>query len=51
MMDERRRKLAALSFTEKVRLLEKLRDRELKIAEARKKLKQEREERRKISPQ
>lgn len=37
-MDERRKKLAALSFTEKIKLLEKLRDRGLALAEARKKL-------------
>jgi hypothetical protein len=37
-MDERRRKLAALSFTEKIKILEKLRDRSLVLAEARKKL-------------
>lgn len=37
-MDERRKKLAALSFTEKIKLLEKLRDRGLALAESRKKL-------------
>ena len=37
-MDERRKKLADLSFTEKIKILEKLRDRELVLAEARKKL-------------
>jgi len=35
---ERRKKLASLSFTEKVKLLEKLRDRSLELAEARKRL-------------
>jgi hypothetical protein len=38
MSDERRERLAALSFTEKIRILEKLRERELKLAEARKRL-------------
>ena len=38
MNKEERKKLAALSFTEKVELLEKLRDRSLAFAEARKKL-------------
>jgi hypothetical protein len=37
-MDERRKKLAALSFTEKIKILEKLRDRSLALAESRKKL-------------
>lgn len=37
-MDERRKKLAALSFTEKIKILEKLRERSLAFAEARKKL-------------
>ena len=37
-MDERRKKLAALSFTEKIKIMEKLRDRSLILAEARKKL-------------
>lgn len=37
--DERRKKLAKLSFTEKIRILEKLRARSLAFAEARKKLK------------
>ena len=35
-----RKRLAALSFTEKVKILEKLRSRELVIAEARRKLKE-----------
>jgi hypothetical protein len=38
MSDERRKKLAALSFTEKIRLLEKLRERSLAFAEARKQI-------------
>ena len=38
MIDDRRKKLAQLSFTEKIKLLEKLRDRSLAFAEARKKL-------------
>lgn len=47
MSSERRKKLASLTFTEKVRLLEKLRDRSLVLAEARNKLaeKRAREER------
>jgi hypothetical protein len=40
MSKESRKKLASLSFTEKLRLLEKLRERSLALAEARKKLKQ-----------
>ena len=35
---QRRKKLASLSFTKKIKLLEKLRDRSLALAEARKKL-------------
>ena len=35
MIDERRKKLAALSFGEKLELLEKLRQRSLMLAEAR----------------
>lgn len=46
MKDTRRGKLAALTFTEKVRILEKLRDRELKLREAGKKLEQERHQER-----
>jgi hypothetical protein len=38
MSKESRKKLASLSFTEKVRILEKLRDRSLALAESRKKL-------------
>ena len=38
MNKEERKKLAALSFTEKVELLEKLRERSLAFAEARQKL-------------
>jgi len=38
-----RKRLAALSFTEKVKILEKLRDREFVIAEARRKLKESKE--------
>jgi len=38
MSDERRKRLASLSFGEKLKLLEKLRDRSLLLAEARKKL-------------
>jgi len=38
MTSERRRKLASLSFGEKLELLELLRDRSLLLAEARKKL-------------
>jgi hypothetical protein len=37
-MDDRRKKLAALSFTEKIKLLEKLRDRSLALAASRKQL-------------
>lgn len=40
MSKESRKKLASLSFTEKVRLLEKLRQRSLAFAEARRKLKE-----------
>ncbi|HET9181325.1 MAG TPA: hypothetical protein VFP59_04260 [Candidatus Angelobacter sp.] len=40
MSKESRKKLASLSFTEKVKLLEKLRQRSLVLAEARKKLKE-----------
>ena len=36
-MDERRKKLADLSFTEKINILEKLRDRSKAFADARKK--------------
>ena len=39
MSKESRKKLASLSFSEKVKLLEKLRERSLALAEARKKLK------------
>jgi len=35
---ERRKKLASLSFAEKIKILEKLRDRSLALAEARKRL-------------
>ena len=38
MSDETRKRLAALSFTEKVKLLEKLRDRSLALAASRKKM-------------
>lgn len=38
MSKESRKRLASLSFTEKVKLLEKLRDRSLALAEARKQL-------------
>lgn len=38
MSKESRKKLASLSFSEKVKLLEKLRQRSLSLAEARKKL-------------
>ena len=38
MIDSRRKKLAALSFGEKLELLEKLRDRSLMLSEAREKL-------------
>ena len=38
MSDERRRKLASLNFGEKLKMLEKLRDRSLLLAESRKKL-------------
>jgi hypothetical protein len=38
MSKESRKELASLSFTEKIKLLEKLRDRSLALAEARKKL-------------
>lgn len=40
MSRESRKRLASLSFTEKVKLLEKLRQRSLALAEARRKLKQ-----------
>ena len=40
MSRESRKKLASLSFTDKVKLLEKLRQRSLALAEARRKLKQ-----------
>ena len=40
MSKESRRKLASLSFTEKVKLLEKLRQRSLAFAEARRALKE-----------
>jgi len=43
-MDERRKKLAGLNFTEKIRILEKLSDREAKLSEARKKLRHENEQ-------
>lgn len=38
MSDERREKLAKLSFSEKIKLLEQLRERSLAFAEARKRL-------------
>jgi hypothetical protein len=38
MTDERRTKLASLSFTEKIKILQKLRKRSLAFAEAREKL-------------
>lgn len=38
MIDERRKELAALSFGEKLKLLEKLRERSMMLAEAREKL-------------
>ena len=38
MIDNRRKKLAALSFGEKLELLEKLRDRSLVLADAREQL-------------
>lgn len=38
MSQESRKKLASLSFTEKIKILEKLRDRSLALAESRKKL-------------
>lgn len=41
MIDERRKELAALSFGEKLGLLEKLRQRSLILEEARKKLTEE----------
>ena len=47
MSKERRKKLASLSFSEKVKLLEKLRQRSLALAEARKKLKEKAEKKRK----
>ena len=43
MIDERRKKLAALSFGEKLKLLEKLRERSLMLEEARKKLAKEKQ--------
>lgn len=45
MSKESRKKLAALSFSEKVKLLEKLRARSLSLVEARKKLKEKLAER------
>lgn len=44
MVDERRKKLAALSFGEKLKLLEKLRERSLMLAAARKKLAKEKQD-------
>jgi len=41
MSKESRKQLAALSFTEKIKVLLKLRDRSLAIAKARKRIKQE----------
>lgn len=38
MIDDRRKRLAALSFGEKLQLLERLRERSLMLAEARKQL-------------
>lgn len=38
MNDESRKRLAALSFTEKIKLLEKLRDRSLALAKSREKM-------------
>lgn len=38
MNNESRKRLGALSFTEKIRLLEKLRDRSLALAKAREKM-------------
>jgi hypothetical protein len=38
MSDESRKKLASLSFTEKIKILEKLRDRSLAFAASRKNL-------------
>jgi len=38
MISERRKKLAALSFSEKIKILEKLRDRSLAISASRKQL-------------
>lgn len=43
MVDERRKKLAALSFGEKLKLLEKLRERSMMLAEAREKLAKEKQ--------
>lgn len=40
MSKESRKKLASLGFSEKVKLLEKLRERSLALSEARKKLKE-----------
>lgn len=42
-----RKKLASLTFTEKVKLLEKLRERSLALAEARKKLAENKSEQKK----
>lgn len=47
MIDERRKKLASLSFTEKIRILEKLRDRSLALASSRKKAATQEERRQK----
>ncbi len=48
MIDDRRKNLASLSFTEKIRILEKLRDRSLVLAASRKKLELKKQDGRKV---
>lgn len=45
MSEERRRELASLSFSEKIKILELLRERSLILAEAREKLAEQRKKR------
>jgi hypothetical protein len=49
MTDSYRKKLSALSFPEKVRILEQMREREIQIARIREKLKAERQQKRQES--
>lgn len=44
MNKEERRKLASLSFSEKIKILEKLRERSLALAESRKRMEKKREQ-------